>query len=78
MAFTIRNLSVLAYANGFTLWHYKAGQSSLEDVAQPSFMGDAAGMVACGDIIMVSAAEGVRVLCVKLGVGNVPQLAALD
>jgi hypothetical protein len=26
MAFAIRNLSVLAYANGFTLWHYKSGK----------------------------------------------------
>ena len=32
MAFAIRNLSVLAYANGFTLWHYKAGKDRLEQV----------------------------------------------
>lgn len=30
MAFSVRNLSVLAYANGFTLWHYKAGSTALE------------------------------------------------
>ena len=30
MAFAIRNLSVLAYANGFTLWHYKAGKDRLD------------------------------------------------
>ena len=29
MVFAIRNLSVLAYANGFTLWHYKAGKERL-------------------------------------------------
>ena len=29
MSFTLRNLSVLAYANGFTLWHYKAGNDNL-------------------------------------------------
>ncbi len=29
MAFTIRDLSVLAYANGFTLWHYKTGNDFL-------------------------------------------------
>jgi hypothetical protein len=28
MAFSLRNLSVLAYANGFTLWHYKAGNDN--------------------------------------------------
>ena len=32
MAFAIRNLSVLAYANGFTLWHYKAGKDRLGQV----------------------------------------------
>ena len=32
MAFAIRNLSVLAYANGFTLWHYKAGKVRLHQV----------------------------------------------
>ncbi len=78
MAFTIRNLSVLAYANGFTLWHYKAGQTSLENVAQPGFFSDAADMLAGGDIVMVSAADGVRMLCVKLGDGYGPQLATMD
>ena len=32
MAFAIRNLSVLAYANGFTLWHYKSGRDRLDTV----------------------------------------------
>ena len=32
MAFAIRNLSVLAYANGFTLWHYKAGKDRLNQI----------------------------------------------
>ena len=33
MAFAIRNLSVLAYANGFTLWHYKSGKDSLDAIS---------------------------------------------
>ena len=78
MAFTIRNLSVLAYANGFTLWHYKAGQNSLEHLAEPGFFGDAAGMLAAGDIVMVSAAEGASMLCVKTGADNLPQLEKVN
>ena len=31
--FTVRNLSVLAYAQGFTLWHYKAPGMSLTAVS---------------------------------------------
>jgi hypothetical protein len=64
MAFTIRNLSVLAYANGFTLWHYKAGKDRLGLVGDSDFFGDAGDMLSLGDMIMVSAADGARVLCV--------------
>jgi len=66
MVFAIRNLSVLAYANGFTLWHYKAGKDRLETVARPNFFADAADMLAVGDMIMVSAADGARIVCVTL------------
>ncbi|MGH7043379.1 MAG: hypothetical protein ACREFY_14815, partial [Acetobacteraceae bacterium] len=64
MAFAIRDLSVLAYANGFTLWHYRAGKEQLEGVCASGFFTDAADMLATGDIMMVSAADGARVLCV--------------
>ena len=66
MVFAIRNLSVLAYANGFTLWHYKAGKERLEGVARPNFFADACDMLALGDMIMVSAADGARIICVTL------------
>jgi len=75
MAFTIRNLSVLAYANGFTLWHYKGDQNSLEHLTRPGFFNGAAGMLASGDIVIISTLEGVSMLCVKAGADNLPQLA---
>jgi hypothetical protein len=68
MAFAIRNLSVLAYANGFTLWHYKAGRDQLEQVETRDFFADAADMLAQGDMLMVSAVDGGRLLCVAPGV----------
>lgn len=64
MAFAIRNLSVLAYANGFTLWHYRAGEELLEAVGIQDFFANAADMLAAGDIMMVSATDGARILCV--------------
>jgi len=64
MAFTIRDLSVLAYANGFTLWHYKPGDASLADTAADNFFADACDMMAAGDMIIVSGAKGCRLLCV--------------
>jgi hypothetical protein len=69
MAFAIRDLSVLAYANGFTLWHYKAGRDRLQDVKELNFFADAADMLAGGDVMMVSAADGGRILCIAPGVG---------
>jgi hypothetical protein len=64
MPFAIRNLSVLSYAQGFTLWHYRAGAARLDDVANPGFFDDAADMLAVGDMMMVSGADGGRILCV--------------
>jgi hypothetical protein len=67
MAFAIRNLSVLAYANGFTLWHYRAGKDRLAQVEKLDFFADAADMLAEGDMMMVSAAEGGGILTVAAG-----------
>ncbi len=77
MAFAIRSLSVLAYANGFTLWHYKAGQDHLDAVAGRGFFSYAADMLAAGDIMMVSAADGASVLSVALGARNTPELVSI-
>lgn len=66
MAFAIRNLSVLAYANGFTLWHYKSGKDKLATVSSGNYLGDASDMLTAGDLIMVTAADGARILCVTL------------
>jgi len=66
MAFTIRDLSVLAYANGFTLWHYKAGDDLASEFATENYFVDASDMIAAGDMIMVSGATGCRLLCIAL------------
>ncbi len=67
--FRIRDLSVLAYANGFTLWHYKAHTAPIADWLTPDFFRDAADMLALGDIVMVSGAPGAACLVVS---GNAP------
>ena len=64
MAFCLRNLSVLAYANGFTLWHYKAANDDAGNVASPSYFADAGDMLAAGDMVMISGAQGGKMLCV--------------
>ena len=62
MAFTIRDLSVLAYANGFTLWHYKTASDTLADIAGDDYFAEASDMMAVGDMVMVSATRGCRIL----------------
>lgn len=64
MAFALRNLSVLAYANGFTLWHYKAAAEDQRALRGPRFFAEAGDMLAAGDMVLVSAPEGGCMLCV--------------
>ncbi len=67
MQFTIQDLSVLAYANGFTLWHYKTGAGGLPSAAAQGFFDPAADMLASGDMVLVSSPAGGRILCVATG-----------
>lgn len=77
MAFVIRNLSVLAYAQGFTLWHYKAGAAPLAGLDKPGFFDDAADMLAPGDMLMLSGSGGGRMRVVTQA-APVVRLAALS
>lgn len=77
MAFAIRNLSVLAYAQGFTLWHYKAGTDRLDDIAEPGFLADAGDMLVAGDMLLISAADGGRIAFVRPSNGA-PALSAVS
>jgi len=53
MAFQSKDLSVLAYANGFTLWHYTTIDTSL--VADTvGYFNAAADMVRIGDMVMAN------------------------
>lgn len=61
---SIRSMSVLAYAQGFTLWHYKAGAAGLADTIGTGFFDTASDMLAVGDMVMISARDGGRMLIV--------------
>jgi hypothetical protein len=71
MAFAIRNLSVLAYAQGFTLWHYKSGAATLAQAAVRGFFDNASDMLATGDMMMISGSDGGRVMFVAATAGGV-------
>ena len=57
MSFSARNLSVLAYANGFTSWHYKA-KDGLDEVLTPGFFDLSSDMLTPGDYLIVSNQTG--------------------
>jgi hypothetical protein len=74
MAFEAKNLSVLAYSNGFTLWHY-ATKDVASDVDTSAYFNDAADMLRTGDMIMAnvdtdgSPAAGIFLVASSTGAG---------
>ena len=60
MTLALRNLSVLVYANGFTLWHYKS-KDTLQRITTPRYCDDAVGMLSVGDMILVVGCDGATV-----------------
>lgn len=68
MAYQARDLSVLSYANGFTLWHYTT-EDSAEAVAAAGYFDDALSHLSAGDMILANtdtaAATRARILHVE-------------
>jgi hypothetical protein len=57
MAYAPKNLSALAYANGFTLWHYKTPDPALQ-VDTAGYFNGAVTMLRAGDFIMANTNTG--------------------
>lgn len=53
MAFQSKDLSVIAYANGFTLWHYTT-EDAASDVDTSGYFNDAADMLRIGDMLLAN------------------------
>ena len=53
MSFKSSNLSVLAYANNFTLWHYTTVDTEVT-VETAGYLNDAADMVRVNDLIIMN------------------------
>jgi hypothetical protein len=68
MAFLARELSVLAYANGFTLWHYRTAN---DDLLSPGYFDSAQELLREGDQIIANTAGGAAPGIVNLVVTRV-------
>lgn len=53
MAYQSKNLSVIAYANGFTFWHY-ATEDTASIVDEANYFDDAADMLRVGDVMLAN------------------------
>lgn len=76
MAFQNKNLSVIAYANGFTLWHYKANET-ITTITTSGYFSSVATLMKTGDIILINASNGttIQTLSVEAGVVSVAALS---
>jgi hypothetical protein len=80
MAYSPDNLSVLAYANGFTLWHYTTTDSAaITDTT--GYFNRAADMLRVGDMILAnvdtSGTQGAGIFLVNSNSGGVVDIANL-
>ncbi|MBS4049512.1 MAG: hypothetical protein KG075_24420 [Alphaproteobacteria bacterium] len=57
MAYSSKTLSVLGYANGFTLWHYSTPDPA-GAVYGPDYFNAAAEMLRTGDFILANSGAG--------------------
>ena len=55
MAFQSTNLSVLAYANNFTLWHYTTSDAAVNTAG---YFNNAADMLRLNDLVIVNMGVG--------------------
>jgi len=73
MAFNARNLSVIAYANGFTLWHYTSPDAA-SDIDTSGYFDTASEMLRVGDMILANVATetspGAGIFLVKTNSGG--------
>lgn len=53
MAYNPHNLSLLAHANGFTLWHYRTTDPA-DRVESVGYFGRAVDMLRVGDMVMAN------------------------
>ncbi len=64
MAYTPNNLSVLSYANGFTLWHYTTNDKPHQTNTSGYFDG-AADMLRVGDMLLITGSTGAATATVR-------------
>jgi hypothetical protein len=74
MSFQNKNLSVIAYANGFTLWHYSATET-LSTIAANGYFNNVKTLMNIGDIIIINASDNTAIKKINITEQNVTTVA---
>ena len=74
MAFQNKNLSVIAYANGFTLWHY-ASNETMSAISANGYFNNVRTLMNVGDIIIMNAADNTAMKKINVTAQNVTTAA---
>ncbi|MDW2995267.1 MAG: hypothetical protein R8N24_04585 [Alphaproteobacteria bacterium] len=75
MAFQNKNLSVIAYANGFTLWHYCAADETLATITANGYFNNVKTLMNIGDIIIINASDNTAIKKINITELNVTTVA---
>ena len=70
MAFQNKNLSVIAYANGFTLWHYSASET-MSAITANGYFNCVKTLMNIGDIIIINASDSTAIKKINITELNV-------
>ncbi len=66
MAFQNKNLSVIAYANGFTLWHYVANET-ITAISTAGYFDSVKTLMNTGDVIIINASDNTAIKKITVG-----------
>jgi hypothetical protein len=75
MAFQNKNLSVIAYANGFTLWHYSGVTETLSTITANGYFNNVKTLMNIGDIIIINASDNTTIKKINITDLNVTTVA---
>ena len=70
MAFQNKNLSVIAYANGFTLWHYSASET-MSTITANGYFNSVKTLMNIGDIVIINASDSTAIKKINITELNV-------
>ena len=77
MTFKLKDLSVLAYANGFSLWHYRTADPGTE-VDTTNYFAAAADMMRVGDIVIANTDDGAAASFLRVASNNATAIDCAD